>query len=226
MDKQKNYLFDPFYDKILPNNLYSHVKCNSKLVDLINSKIYNLAIKEGGNTMKLGNNIQNLRKSKNLSQEELAEQVGVSRQSISKWECDESYPEWNKIPILCKIFHCNLENLVSDEELGKIMDLEMLKEKTIKIEGVNTLDIIEKMKTEGVDTCIIDIFPKNKYDHFINILEDYYISKPDGMERIKHELNNWDLKARKVIVINLMKRLEKTGIIMTMSDLIELVELI
>lgn len=183
-------------------------------------------MKEGGNTMKFGNNIRNLRKSKNLSQEDLAEQVGVSRQSISKWECDESYPEWNKIPILCKIFHCNLEDLVSDEELGKIMDLEMLKEKTIKIEGVNTLDIIEKMKTEGIDTRIIDIFPKNSFDHLINTLEDYYISKPDGMERIKRELNDWDLKARKTIIINLMKRLEETGIMMTMSNLIELVELI
>ena len=71
--------------------------------------------------MKFGNNIQSLRKYRKLSQEELAEMVGVSRQSISKWECDESYPTWNKIPILCSIFNCNYDELLSSDELGKII---------------------------------------------------------------------------------------------------------
>lgn len=196
------------------------------MVDLINSKIYNLAIKGGDNIMKFGNNIQNLRKAKNLSQEELAEKVGVSRQSISKWECDESYPAWSNIPTLCSIFHCNIDDLISNEELGKIMDLENLKEKPIKIEGTNTLDTIARMKAMGVDSQIIDMFPKNSFDHFINTLEDYYISKSDGIERIKSVLNDWDSKARKTIIIELMKRIEKTGMMITMNNLIELVELI
>ncbi len=176
--------------------------------------------------MKFGNNIQNLRKSQNLSQEELAEKVGVSRQSISKWECDESYPAWNNIPILCSIFHCNLDELVSDEELGKIMDLEKLKEMPIKIEGIDTLETISKMQDMGVDKKIIDIFPKNSFEHLINTLEDYYVSKINGIERIKSMLSNWDSKAKKNIIIELMKRFEETGIIITISDLIELVELI
>lgn len=176
--------------------------------------------------MKFGNNIQNLRKAKNLSQEELAEKVGVSRQSISKWECDESYPAWSNIPTLCSIFHCNIDDLISNEELGKIMDLENLKENPIKIEGTNTLDTIARMKAMGVDSQIIDMFPKNSFDHFINTLEDYYISKSDGIERIKSVLNDWDSKARKTIIIELMKRIEKTGMMITMNNLIELVELI
>lgn len=176
--------------------------------------------------MRFGDNIKNLRKSKNLSQEELAEKVGVSRQSISKWECDESYPGWNNIPTLCDIFNCNIDDLVSIEELGKVMDLEKLKEKTIKIGGKDTLDIVEKMKAIGVDSRIIDIFPKNSFEHFINTLEDYYISKSDGMERIKNELNDWDLKARKTIIVALIKQLEKNGFINTVSSVIELINLI
>ena len=82
------------------------------------------------------------------------------------------------------------------------------------------------MKAMGVNPRIIDIFPKNSFDHFINTLEDYYISKSDGIERIKSALNDWDFKARKTIIIELMKRIEKTGIMITMSNLIELVELI
>lgn len=176
--------------------------------------------------MKFDKNIQILRKSNNLSQEELAEKVGVSRQSISKWECGESYPSWNKIPTLCSIFHCNITDLISDEELGKIMDLEKLKEKPIKIEGINTLDTISKMQEMGFDTQMINTFPRNSFEHFMNTLEDYYISKSDGIERIKSALNKWDSKARKTIIIELMKRLEKNNTVIIMKNLIELVELI
>ena len=56
--------------------------------------------------MNFGQNLKELRKSKNISQEKLAEKVGVSRQSVSKWETGEAYPEMNNILELCKIFHC------------------------------------------------------------------------------------------------------------------------
>ena len=42
--------------------------------------------------MKFGDNLKQIRKSKNISQEELAERLGVSRQSVSKWETGENYP--------------------------------------------------------------------------------------------------------------------------------------
>ena len=64
--------------------------------------------------MKFGDNLRNLRKNKKLSQEELAEKVMVSRQSVSKWETGEAYPEMNNILELCKIFHCNIGDLVND----------------------------------------------------------------------------------------------------------------
>ena len=43
--------------------------------------------------MKLSDNIKFIRKENNLSQEQLAEQLGVSRQAVSKWESGQSYPE-------------------------------------------------------------------------------------------------------------------------------------
>ncbi len=64
--------------------------------------------------MKFGDNLRNLRKSKKMSQEKLAEKVGVSRQSVSKWETGEAYPEMNHILILCDIFHCNINDLVNE----------------------------------------------------------------------------------------------------------------
>ena len=65
--------------------------------------------------MRFGDNLRNLRKSKKLSQEDLSEKVGVSRQSISKWESGIAYPEMNNILILCKIFNCKINDLLSEK---------------------------------------------------------------------------------------------------------------
>ena len=65
--------------------------------------------------MKFGENLYNLRKGKKLSQEKLAEKVGVSRQSVSKWENGESYPEMDKILKLCDIFGCKINDLVHED---------------------------------------------------------------------------------------------------------------
>ena len=62
--------------------------------------------------MKFGDNLRKIRKSKNMSQEQLAEKVNVTRQSVSKWENSESYPEMNNILELCKIFNCKLNDLI------------------------------------------------------------------------------------------------------------------
>lgn len=64
--------------------------------------------------MKFGDNLRNLRKSKKLSQEDLSEKVGVSRQSVSKWESGIAYPEMTNILILCKIFGCKINDLLSE----------------------------------------------------------------------------------------------------------------
>ena len=54
--------------------------------------------------MNLGNKIVSLRKKNNLSQEELAEKVGVARQTISKWEIGDTTPDINQVKIISKIF--------------------------------------------------------------------------------------------------------------------------
>ena len=65
--------------------------------------------------MRFGDNLKNLRKLKKLSQEELSEKVGVSRQSVSKWESGAAYPEMNNLLILCKIFNCKINDLLSEK---------------------------------------------------------------------------------------------------------------
>ena len=65
--------------------------------------------------MNFCNNLQKLRKNKNISQEQLAEELGVSRQAVSKWESGASYPEMDKLVLLCKIFNCNLDDLLNKD---------------------------------------------------------------------------------------------------------------
>jgi len=62
--------------------------------------------------MKFGDNLKIIRKNNKMSQEELAQRVNVSRQAVSKWENGESYPEMNNILELCKIFNCQINDLV------------------------------------------------------------------------------------------------------------------
>ncbi len=98
--------------------------------------------------MKFGDNLKNLRKSKKLSQEELAEKVGVSRQSVSKWETGEAYPEMNNILMLCKIFHCNINELVNDS----LMDVSSLDEE-IKMNVVKFKEEKQR-KVKGLSKAI------------------------------------------------------------------------
>lgn len=64
--------------------------------------------------MPLSDNISQLRKALGLSQEQLAEQVGVSRQSISKWETGQSTPELDKLIQLSRIFGISTDELLGN----------------------------------------------------------------------------------------------------------------
>lgn len=65
--------------------------------------------------MKFNEKLSTLRKEKNMSQEDLADKLGVSRQSVSKWESANAYPEMDKLLTLCKIFNVTLEELTNDD---------------------------------------------------------------------------------------------------------------
>ena len=70
--------------------------------------------------MEIGNNIVNLRKKSGLSQEELAEKVGVARQTISKWELGETSPDLKQAKELSKIFKVSLDEL-ADNDIKEIL---------------------------------------------------------------------------------------------------------
>lgn len=68
--------------------------------------------------MKFCDKLAMQRKKNNMSQEVLADRLGVSRQAVSKWELGTSMPDMERILELCKVLNCNLDDLVDDGVIG------------------------------------------------------------------------------------------------------------
>lgn len=94
---------------------------------------------KGGREMEIGNQIKKFRKELELSQDELAERIFVSRQSVSNWENDKNYPDLKSLVLLSTIFNVSLDILIKG-------DIEAMKEKIQ--ENFKTEDIA-RFKTEG-----------------------------------------------------------------------------
>ncbi len=82
--------------------------------------------------MSLGNSLFNARKRNGLSQEEVAAKLGVSRQTISKWELDETLPDIRQAKGLSTLYHLSLDELIDfDIEVREIAEIiEKTSEKT------------------------------------------------------------------------------------------------
>ena len=65
--------------------------------------------------MSFRDNLQHLRATRNMTQEQLAMLLGVSRQSVTKWEAEKSSPEMDKLLKMCQIFGCSLDDLVQGD---------------------------------------------------------------------------------------------------------------
>ena len=87
--------------------------------------------------MGLGNKILNLRKNLNLSQEQLAERLNVTRQTISKWELEETTPDIKQAKKLSEIFKVSLDELldtdIRDTVVEKVSNTEKLTNMVVKI---------------------------------------------------------------------------------------------
>ena len=98
--------------------------------------------------MELGNKILELRKKEKLSQEELAEKVNVTRQTISKWELNETTPDIIQAKELSKIFKISLDEL-TDNDIKSIMEEKI--SNTEKLAGL----VLKVLKWLGICFLIV-----------------------------------------------------------------------
>ena len=104
--------------------------------------------------MNFGKNLQALRKTMNLTQENLAEKLEVSRQTVSKWEQNLAYPEIEKLIEVCELFHCSVDQILRED---MIINDEAYSE--IKIVAVEPLRYIPYavVSVEPEDDAIIHV---------------------------------------------------------------------
>lgn len=111
--------------------------------------------------MKFGDKLIELRKKNGYSQEELAEKLGVSRQSVSKWESNNTYPETDKIIQIANLFDCSMDDLINDKVTDVESTLRKNRNNVRKIWNsfldfiTNTIDMFSKMKFLDGLKCII-----------------------------------------------------------------------
>lgn len=142
-------------------------------------------------------NLKKIRKKNNLSQEQLADELGVSRQAISKWESAVAYPEMDKIIALCDKFNLNIDDLLH-KDITEVKGEEESKKKINKCFDdflkfiTNTINLLSNMNFKSKVRCIfeqiiiasllffasliISSILENLFGHFVYFLPDkiYY----------------------------------------------------
>lgn len=92
--------------------------------------VFHLISTTGGLTLTFGEKLQQIRKHHDLSQEQLAEKLGISRHTISRWETGQSMPDIDKILLISELFSVSTDYLLKDEidnSIGKLTDYQTLK---------------------------------------------------------------------------------------------------
>jgi len=111
--------------------------------------------------MNLAENLKKIRKEHNLSQEQLAEQLNVSRQSVSKWESNQAYPEMDKMIQLCKLFNLNMDDLLN-QDISEVNNNKQVKNNINKFIDdflkyvTKTIDLFSSMKFKTKVKCFFE----------------------------------------------------------------------
>ena len=152
--------------------------------------------------MNLGNSLFQARKKSGLSQEDVAEKLGVSRQTVSKWETDETVPDIRQSKKMAVLYHVSLDELIDfDIDMKEIQEAinKTSEEAEEKIDWTNAwgkkYPILLKYQAE------VNI---SKYAHRINSMldelkQDYQFHEQDAMLVLKDILYNiWKSRKSKV----------------------------
>jgi len=116
----------------------------------------------------LGSNIAKFRKSSDITQEQLAEQLSVSVSAVSQWETGKTMPDISAIPVLCHVFH-----VTADELLGIDREKEEAEIKRINAEANLLMDRAHLAKAEKMLLDAHKRFP-NSYELMVSLMFLYY----------------------------------------------------
>ena len=138
--------------------------------------------------MSLGNSLYNSRKKKGLSQEEVAEKLGVSRQTISKWETEETVPDIYQAKKLAKIYGLSLDELI-DADLDQKEIEEVIKntdeKKEAKINWTNAWSKKYPVLATYQQEADIDKYARQIREMLTDLQVKYHYNDLDSMLVLK-----------------------------------------
>lgn len=128
--------------------------------------------------MHIGERLLKLRKQKGLSQEEIANIIGVSRQTISKWETGESNPDFDKIIPLCDLYNITTDELIR----GEVSDKKTSNEKNQDNDNLDDKEYVSSKDLKKHEALVVSI---SIFLYFISIV---WILFAEGLNVISDEL--------------------------------------
>lgn len=144
------------------------------------------------NQEKIGKFIAELRKGKNLTQEELAHKLGITKNAVSKWERGLSLMDMSLLKPLCEILEVSITELLNGERIDN-SNIQNKSDEVIK----NTLDYsnkkIKKSRVKNIIYTILTIvvlFTLIFFGYKYSLLNDYTYKKPDNVDEILKGLKN------------------------------------
>lgn len=138
--------------------------------------------------MDLGNNLFQARKKSGLSQETVAENLGVSRQTVSKWETNETVPDIYQAKKMAKLYHLSLDELMEfDMDLQEIEQAiqDSDEERNSKIDWTNAWGKKYPVLTKYQQTVNIESYALNIRRMLNSLQSDYNFNRLDSMLVLK-----------------------------------------
>lgn len=128
---------------------------------------------------KIGSFMKAIRKEKGLTQEQLAERLGVSQKSVSRWETGKTMPDYSLLPNICEILEINVAELLGAERVAgdSVPKKQVTAMAQSMISLVNNRNRIQKIVGAVLSAIIMLVCGVGLYNYEFNIKVDFIFSK-------------------------------------------------
>ena len=153
--------------------------------------------------MSIGSTIKRLRREKDLTQEQLAEYLGITSRAISQWECDKTAPDISQLPLLCNIFEVSSDELLGIDVLNKNKQIDELYNEMYQTaaDGNQTkaIELAERALMRFPSSYKLMDFYANEiflYNHTFpdEVQENYQNKAVFYIEKILNECTDWEIR--------------------------------
>lgn len=149
----------------------------------------------------LGEKLVKLRKKCGMSQQDVASVLGVTRQTVSNWECDQAAPALDKASELARLYGVTLDDLVADDVEVVFADPEPSSEDG----GAPSLQVLQRLEGKRCLLCYRSVYGgMNFYDRTISPQKVRVLSVSDNWLRVEYETRAGALLTRKETAVRLL----------------------